>query len=113
MKMTVQSIHSVPTGLHDARFIGCETVTHPEYGAGIEWQWEITAGNSQGERVNRRTGPEPSARNACGRIIQGFLGRELEAGEEIDPRDLVGTACKVFVAQTESGWPRVESVTCV
>lgn len=112
-KLTVTVNNSVSGGLYDAKFIGIEETTHPEYGAGLEWQWEIVKGRSNGQRVTRRTGRDPTPRNSCGKIISGLLGRELKDGEEIDPQAFTGADCKVFVVQTDAGWPRVESVTCV
>jgi hypothetical protein len=109
MLLTVTS-GGPPTGSYAARFAGIEETTHDEFGAGLRWKFEVTQGEQAGKVASRTTGLRPTAKNGCGKMLAGVLGRELRAGEQLDPHQFVGREYLIVVGPTENGSTRVEAV---
>jgi hypothetical protein len=106
-----KSYDSLPVGEYVARFIGCENSNHSEYGDGVAWKFEITDGPCKGRQVSRVTSPEPTDKNACGRIIGGLAGGRIDRGAEIDVDQFIGREYLITVGENSTGTgTRVESV---
>src|SRR5262245_2222490 len=84
----------VPLGNYPgAEFIGTEVQpANPEkkFEAGIKWKWKIHGGPCDGQIATRITGPVPTPKNACGKVLSGLIGRALAPGESIDPDQYIG-----------------------
>jgi hypothetical protein len=102
MKLKVTS-GGVPPGNYTATFAGVDPATHDKYGPGLRWKFTITAGPCAGKVASRVTGQSPSAKNGCGKILSGLLGRPLEVDEEIDPQEFVNRSYLVVVSAGETG----------
>lgn len=105
---------TVPAGSYTAQFAGVEPKKHKEFGDGLCWKFRITQGPQMGKTALRFTGPTPSPKSACGRMVSGLVGRALEPDEEIDIANFVGKTYLIVVDQVkEDGMTRVEAVTPV
>ena len=72
--------------------------------------WKITSGEHKDSVATRITGPKPTNKNACGKIINALIGKPLGNGEDVEIGDYVGKAYMIIVAAAESGGSRVETV---
>ena len=99
----------VPAGTYRSDFLGAEETQHAEYGEGLNWLFEITAGPWRGERVSRRTGSPATSKNATGKFLTAMTGQPVEKLDGADLEEYVGTRCLIVVTVNDSGWPRVES----
>lgn len=109
MKLQVKS-GGVPAGSYIGRFVGVEP-TETKIGKALRWTWEVLSGPHAGAKASRITPPEPTTRNACGRILSAVTGKGLVAGEEHDPHAFVGRTYLLVVAECDGGGCRVETVT--
>lgn len=108
--MKVRVIGGVPEGTYLAKFVAMEPTTN-SFGDGVKWHWEIVGGPQAGQRASCTTSPQPSARNSCGRIVSGMLGKSLTTGDEYDLAPLVGQTFLVVVRKGATGGTYVESCT--
>jgi hypothetical protein len=113
MAMLTVSGGSVPVGSYTGKFAGIEEVpANPEkkYAAGFRWKFVIDDGAYEGQTVSRITGPAPSVKNSCGKLLSGVIGRALKENEQIDPDTFVGKRYMLVVAAGQEGGTRVEAV---
>jgi hypothetical protein len=108
--MKVRVLGGVPEGTYLAKFVAMEPTTN-SYGEGVKWRWEIVGGAQAGQYASCTTSPNPSARNSCGRIVSGMLGKSLNTGDEHDLAGLVGKTFLIVVRKGVTGGTYVESVT--
>jgi hypothetical protein len=113
MKMRMgESKFGAPVGTYLGRFLGVKVMKDdgkPRLGRdgkpmppGMEWQWEVTDdpdhdGAYVGQIVGRITSQEPTAGNACGRLLGGIVDRCIKTAEEIDPDEFAGQLYRVTV----------------
>jgi len=110
--LTVSS-GGVPAGSYTGRFTGTEEVpANPEkrFGAGLRWRFVVDVGPYEGQMVSRVTGPAPSVKNSCGKMLSGVIGRALKENEQIDPDTFIGKRYMLVVAAGQEGGTRVEAV---
>lgn len=116
-KLTVTKSDSqwdVPPGEYLVKFLDIKDTSHPEYGAGLCWSFEIVEGPFKGKLVERNTAPEPTAKNSCGRIINDLLGRKVQEGETVDVAQFQGRLYKAMVVKKPAGeGVRVDSLVAV
>jgi hypothetical protein len=106
----------VPVGNYTATFAGTEVQPANKekgYAPGIRWKFTIDAGPCAGQTTSRITGPAPTPKNGCGKMLSGLLGRALREGEQIDPDQFIGKRYMLVVAATQGGAARVEAVVPV
>src|SRR5262245_17394797 len=113
MALLTVSSGGVPVGNYTSTFSGVES--QPEnkekgYGAGIKWKFTVDAGPQAGQIASRITGPTPTPKNSCGKMLSGLLGRALREGEQIDPDSFVGKKYMLVVAAGQNGGTRVEAI---
>jgi hypothetical protein len=113
MALLTVSEGGVPPGTYSATFVGTEP--QPEnkergFPPGLRWRFKISAGPLAGQIASRVTGPAPSPKNGCGKMLSGLLGRQLTPQEQVDPEKLVGQPCSIVVAPGQMGGTRVEAV---
>lgn len=109
-KILKVSTGGVPAGSYLAKFTGYEE-TNNDYGDGLRWQFEVASGPIKGSKTSRITGPLPTPKNSCGRVLSGILGKPLTPGEDIDLDSLVGKTYLIVVTTTDSGSTRVDTVS--
>ena len=109
---TIKSI-DCPAGAHKALFTGVEEMTHPEYGAGLRFDFEVSEGPHKGKRTCRITGADPTPRNAAGRMLADLAGVAPANGVSVNLDDHVGREFTIVVRENDSGRTRVESVCAV
>jgi hypothetical protein len=113
MALLTVSSGSVPVGSYTGRFAGLEEVAENQekkYAAGIRWRFVIDAGPYEGQTVSRVTGPAPSVKNTCGKVLSGMVGRALKENEQIDTDAFLGRRYMLVVAAGQEGGTRVEAV---
>lgn len=113
MALLKVSSGGVPVGNYTGSFAGVEPAAENKekgYGAGLRWKYTIDSGPYQGQTASRITGPTPTPKNVCGKMLSGLLGRALAEGEQIDPDQFVGKRFMIVVAAGQSGGTRVEAV---
>jgi hypothetical protein len=113
MALLTVTTGSVPVGNYTGKFTGTEEVpANPEkrYPAGLRWKFTIDAGPYEGQEVSRVTGPGPSIKNSCGKLLAGVVGRPLRENEQIDPDAYLGKCYMIVVAPGQEGGTRVEAV---
>ena len=106
----VRVIGGVPEGTYLAKFVAMEPATN-SFGDGIKWKWEIVNGPHAGQQSFCTTSTMPSARNSCGRIVSGMLGKSLTTGDEHDMAACFGKTFLIVVRKGNTGGTFVESVT--
>jgi hypothetical protein len=107
--MTVQQ-SGPPPGNYRARFQGIENTSHPEYGAGVRFLFEVVAGAHSGRRVSRVTSCTPTLSNSAGRMLAGIVGRPLQHDEQVDIDRFVGRHYAIVVEAAPSGGTRVAAL---
>jgi hypothetical protein len=110
--MTVSG--GVPVGTYTGSFAGTEAQPANKelgYGPGLRWKFHIASGTQAGQSTGRVTGPTPSPRNACGKLLSGLIGRALKEGEQINPDDYIGRMYMIIVAAGPGGGTRVEAIS--
>jgi hypothetical protein len=108
MGFTIKS-NEVPIGVYDAKFVGIERTTHPEFGDGLRFEWCITGGKCDGKSAYRTTGTTPTPRNGAGKMLAALAGATATDGLAIDADEFIGRLYTVVVEATESGSTRVGS----
>jgi hypothetical protein len=104
LRMTESSEkYGVPVGRYWAKFLGARADTHPEYGEGLKWEFEITEGSWVGKVVSRTTSPVPTAKNACGKMLQMLTGCVAAPNQEFDLDLYVGRVFQVMVEANSTG----------
>jgi len=92
-----------PPGIYQSRFLGLVKTSHPEYGDGATFKFEITAGEHAG-KVAVRTGKlTPTSQNVTGRMIAQLLGRTAAVGERVSLKDCVGKTYTVVCEKSPKG----------
>jgi hypothetical protein len=81
-------------------------------GEAIEWKFKIVAGAYKDRIVSRITGTTPTLGNACGKLLNGVMGRTVRPDEEPDADVMVGRLYSVVVSPKESD-PSKTYVTAV
>jgi hypothetical protein len=113
MALLTVSAGGVPVGSYTGKFAGLEEVpANPEkkFGVGLRWKFTIDTGPFDGQTVSRVTGPTPTLKNSCGKMLSGLLGRALTESEQIDPDTYLGKRFMLVVAAGQEGGTRVEAV---
>jgi hypothetical protein len=98
-----ESKFGAEAGLYQAKFLGVKDKDHPEYGPGLEWQFEILDGPARGRIVSRTTAPQPSMKNSCGKMLQQITGGVLKAESQVDLDRYVGQRFQVMVEANSTG----------
>lgn len=100
-----------PEGTYLCRYLGSVEKTHPEYGPGLEWQFEVVEGAEKGKIVSRTTAPSPTTKNSCGAVLKQLAGGVIELGREVDEAQFVGKFYTVMVGPNSTGnGTRVETL---
>ncbi len=89
------------------------------YGERVGFEFTIQGGQFDGQQVMRSTAPQLTKQSKLTEVIEGVLGRELNATElqgGFDLEELLGRECSILVLQskTKSGtvYSNVERVFC-
>ena len=75
------------------------------YGERIGFEFTIQGGQFDGEKVMRSTAPQLTKQSKLAEVIEGILGRELNAKElqgGFDLEDLIDMECSILVLQSKS-----------
>ena len=75
------------------------------YGERIGFEFTIQGGQFDGEKVMRSTAPQLTKQSKLAEVIEGILGRELNAKElqgGFDLEDLIDKECSILVLQSKS-----------
>ena len=116
MPVFTVSSGGVPVGNYTGTFAGVEpTPANAEkgYGPGVRFKFTIDSGAQAGQVASRVTGPVPSPKNGCGKMLSGLLGRAITEGERIDPSAFVGWRYMIVVAPGQGAGTRVDAVVPV
>ena len=89
------------------------------YGERVGFEFTIKSGQFDGEKVMRSTAPQLSKQSKLAEVIEGILGRELNAKElqgGFDLEELIDRECSILVLQSKSKtgavYSNVERVFC-
>ena len=75
------------------------------YGERIGFEFTISGGQFDGEKVMRSTAPQLTKQSKLAEVIEGILGRELTTKElqgGFDLEDLIDKECSILVLQSKS-----------
>jgi hypothetical protein len=75
------------------------------YGERIGFEFTISGGQFDGEKVMRSTAPQLTKQSKLAEVIEGILGRELTDKElqgGFDLEDLIDKECSILVLQSKS-----------
>ena len=75
------------------------------YGERVGFEFTIKGGQFDGEKVMRSTAPQLSKQSKLAEVIEGILGRELNAKElqgGFDLEELIDRECSILVLQSKS-----------
>jgi len=111
MTFVVSDRSGPPAAIYRAKFVGVERTDHPEYGPGARFDFRVIGGEHDGKIASRTTKMEPSAKNSCGKLMAGILGRPVNPGETVNLAAYIGKEFTIVVAAAPSGTAtRVEQV---
>jgi hypothetical protein len=89
------------------------------YGERIGFEFTITGGQFDGEKVMRSTAPQLTRQSKLAEVIEGMLGRDLtdkELRDGFDLEELLDRVCSILVLQSKSKtgsvYSNVERVFC-
>ena len=89
------------------------------YGERIGFEFTISGGQFDGEKVMRSTAPQLTKQSKLAEVIEGILGRDLTDKElqgGFDLEDLIDKECSILVLQSKSKtgaiFSNVERVFC-
>jgi len=99
-----------PAGVYRAKFVEVEETEHDEYGKGKKFVFEVVSGEHAGEQATRITGPTPTPKNACGRMLAGISGETLKPGITIDLAPHVGETYMLQVEETKNDATRIGTI---
>ncbi len=75
------------------------------YGERIGFEFTISGGQFDGEKVMRSTAPQLTKQSKLTEVIEGILGRDLTDKElqgEFDLEDLIDKECSILVLQSKT-----------
>jgi hypothetical protein len=99
-----------PAGIYKATFQGVTKTHHEEYGDGARFDWKIVGGEHDGRIASRTCKPQPTAKNATGRLMAGLVGGATKPGEKVSLATFVGKTYTIVVGVASNGTStRVES----
>jgi hypothetical protein len=110
-----------PPGVYKAEFQGVFLLDNqtPQIGRdgkpmppGMEWRFRILEGKFTDRLVTRITSREPTAKNSCGTLLDGVMGRFVPIGAAVDPDTKKGSVFFVTV-QPSKGDPNKTQVVAV
>ena len=99
-----------PAGIYKATFAGVTKTHHEEYGDGARFDFKIVGGEHDGRMASRTCKPQPTAKNATGRLMQGIVGAAAKPGEKVNLATFIGKTYTIVVGLAANGTStRVES----
>ncbi len=101
MQVTVKK-PGIPVGHYLAVFLRIDAVDN-QYGPALRWVFEIAAGPYISKEISRFTRTEFTTANAAGKMLNGIVGREVEADEQIDLSDYFGKPYQIEVKESPKG----------
>jgi hypothetical protein len=88
-----------PAGAYRSEFLGVKRTEHPEYGAGLRFEFKVVDGPQAGAIAAVTTGAKPTPGNKAGKIIASITGAALAGGQKAS---LSGAVGKVFLIVCEA-----------
>jgi hypothetical protein len=98
-----ESAFGAPQGVYLATFVGVENKTHPDYGPGVEWRFQIAEGIHKGKIVSRTTSLVPTLKNACGRMLADLIGGPVPKGHAVKVDQYRGRLYQVVIEANSTG----------
>lgn len=92
-----------PAGIYKATFVGVSKTSHPEYGDGAKFDFRVVGGEHDGRIASRTCKPQPTAKNATGRIMQGITGASAKPGEKVNLSTFIGKTYTIVVGTAQNG----------
>ena len=93
-----------PVGWYRAKLLGLTKTSHPEYGDGCQFRFEVVAPPEHAGKIATRTGKTtPTATNVTGKFLAALLGRTLNVGEKVSLQSILGKTFLVQVEQSPRG----------
>lgn len=103
MKFRVKQSGGPPPGIYRATFQTVEDTEHPEFGAGLKFDFLIEEGDCAGQHATRITSCTPTPKNAAGRMMAGIIGGAITPETDVDLAPYVGNMFLVQVEETKAG----------
>ena len=75
------------------------------YGQRLGFEFTVTAGDCEGEKVMRSTAPQLTKQSKLAEVIEGMMGRDLtdkEIRDGFDLESLLNKECNILVIQSKS-----------
>ena len=101
MKMSL--LPNVEPGRYHGTFAGVTETSHPEYGPGARWDFEIDDGEHAGATVCRTTKTVASKSNTCGNFWEMVSAMPLDDAINRDTDEWVGTPGTIVVERSPAG----------
>jgi hypothetical protein len=95
---------SVKDGTYPAAVTGIKQFVNT-YGERIGFEFTITSGPFEGQKVLRSTAPQLTRQSKLAEVIEGITGRELTDKEltgGFDLEELIDVTCNILVLQSKS-----------
>ena len=95
---------SVKDGTYRATLSKIKQFVNP-YGKRIGFEFTITSGPYEGQKVLRSTAPQLTRQSKLAEVIEGLTGRELTDREltgGFDLEELIDVTCNILVLQSKS-----------
>lgn len=113
-----EPVAAIKGGTYRARVSNIKSFTN-NYGQRVGFEFTVLGGEHDGHKVLRSTAPQLTRQSKLAEVIEGIVGRPLEAkelAEGFDLSGLVGKECSILVLQQRSRagavYSNVEKVFC-
>jgi hypothetical protein len=92
-----------PPGAYRAAYLGVKRTEHPEYGAGLRFEFKVLDGPQAGAVAAVTTGAKPTPGNKAGKVIASITGTALAGGQKASLSGAVGKTFLIVCEATPSG----------
>ena len=92
-----------PAGAYKAEYLGVKRTEHPEYGAGLRFEFRVLDGPQAGAVAAVTTGAKPTPANKAGKVIAQLTGTTLAGGQKANLSGAVGRTFLIVCEATPSG----------
>ena len=114
---------TLPDGVYQVALVsisGPKTITPmsgPNAGQDVEimdWTWEIVDGEYKSTEITSTTSIASGPKSKMFSYLTALLGgKPPQVGSEFNESDLIGRGVLATVRQSESGWPRIETLSAM
>lgn len=110
MPFQVSDSKGIPAGSHKGQLLRVEPPQQGQYGEQRKWFFLVDV-NGEAKEHMEWTSTNVSPKSKAYMLLKGFLGRDLQAGEQVE--EPTGKTAILNFVQKPNGYTGIESVTSI